>query len=191
MELTGSRPTIQVEETQTLGAVSESLAQRLGGGLNLALKEVEQMSWFVQGSATIMSTPPLYGIDGPRICLRNMEVVAFAIWALNTGVGGSFTFDCLKYSVSPTAPAAGTSIFTTAPIYTAHASIQKFNTMWLYDLTGAGATLVNPNGAAINTPALDGTASLLNANEWLLWKITSLPTGFCSDFQFTLFTRPR
>jgi hypothetical protein len=197
-DLTKARPTIQLQETQFKGAVSESFAQRVGAGLNMALTEVERTTWFLQGGLNAMkaglNTLPRYSLDGPRVCLRNTEVVAFSLFTGQSGNTGTYEIDILRMQTSTQNPSTGTSIFSTTPQYTLSA-ISHSNSMWIYDLVN-GANLIPtgslPVGDTANSPALDPTDGLISAYEWLVMKIVSIPPyGVAADLQFTLYTRPR
>lgn len=134
---------IQVEETQYAAAVSSSVAQRLGSGINfINLYQHTDRSWVLNGNYGV-STGAQSGVDGAIPIWRDMEIIGFFMFNYVNGVSGTTEINIMRH----TASGPGSSIFTVTPKITTAAGNQAFMMEW-YD---PAEILENPTGTTLPT----------------------------------------
>lgn len=159
--ITPSRELIQVEETRFRAAVSEAMAQKLGGSMNYILEEIyEQKSWFINGNYSILSTPFL-GIDGMEFFFTNAALIDAFMFVKTAGSGGTTSLD-IKYATTP--GGSFTSVFTTPPAI----NYQAGNFVWV----NVGSSLANTTA-----PVFSSAATALNLGTALRCDILSVQSG--------------
>ncbi len=187
-DLAGGRPTIQLEETQFRGPVSESLAQRLGSSVNMANKIYETHRWSVQGAQSEFADLSLIAVDGVRMFLKPQQIIGVGIWAFFSGTsGGPLDFTIKRHTTSGFNIAGGVEIFSTTPQWTP-GFVFPGNDCWMYDLID-GSSVKLPTGT-VNAPILDVDDGTIEAGEWLTLDILDLPANIY-NLNFQLFTRVR
>ncbi len=139
------RLNIQTDESRYRSAVSEALAQKLGGSINFINKfQKYDKHYCLNGQYNILSLP-FAGVDGMFVLPDDAIITDAAMYVKTAGNSGYTSVDCLSAS----APGATfTSIFTTVPQITSAAG----NFSWCY--TGASI----PNTTA---PVIASTATVL------------------------------
>ncbi len=110
---------IQLEEARFRYAISEALAQKLGGSINfINEKQHSEKKWVINGAYQGAATPFL-GLDGLLVAEFDMEI--FNVWMFNHDAGGSGTTELdIKTATAP--GGSYSSIFTTTPKVTSAAA---------------------------------------------------------------------
>jgi len=174
-DITPQRLLIQIEETRSKAAVSESTMTRMGAMNNfLALKECSQHDMNLNNAYNIIATPNL-AIDGFLTFPFNFEIVeAYIFSGSSTGSGGTTNLD-VKWK--PQASGSYASIFSTTPKF-AGGTAPAF---------GSANTTFADTG--FTSPVLSKTQ--FNANDILRFDLLGAATGDVNGAYLKLFIRPR
>ena len=140
-DISPQRKQIQVEETRYSAAVSSSVAQRIGAGINfINLFQHTDRSWVLNGRYGF-TTGAQTGVDGTIAIWRDMEIVGFFMFNEISGSSGTTEINIKRH----TASGVGTSIFTPKIVYTAGNLV--YMSVWYSPLE----ILENPSGTTLPT----------------------------------------
>lgn len=172
-DITASRKNIQVEETRYRSAVSESVAQKLGGSINfINTYQHSEKQWFVNGKYGLL-TIPFNAIDGLVLANFNLTIINAFMFVRQAGSGGDTTLD-IKYSTTP--GGAWTSIFSTKPSINYAAG----DFAWCY----VSSAFSNTTAPVLSTTSIDA--------GWVMrCDITSAQSGDARGCGLVLHYKPR
>lgn len=159
-EITGERKFIQVEEAANRAAVSESLAFRLGAGLNfINRRQYDTRKIALDGSYWVV-TAPQYGVEALEPFPYDIEIFNVAMYNMVPGSGGTTELDV---KVTPTSGGTFTSIFTVTPKIASTAGANNYflksDENGSNNTAGTGQTMPTWNASMI-----DGVTGHLNVD---------------------------
>jgi hypothetical protein len=172
-EVTAARKMIQIEETQTRGALSESLAQKLGAmGNFINLYQHSEKQFFINGD-TAYVTLPFLAVDGFTFFQYNATIIDVWMYVQTNGASGTLELD-LKRATTP--GGAFSSIFTTTPKIQAAAG----NNIWIH-----------VGSAVANTTAPVLSVTDVNAGDAIRCDIIQSPAAGMTGCGIIIHYRPR
>lgn len=177
-DISPQRKMIQVEETAYSAAVSSSVAQRMGAGINFinAYQHTDR-SWVLNGRYGV-STGAQSGVDGTIAIWRDMEIVGFFMFNQAAGSSGNTEVNIKRH----TASGSGTSIFTVTPKIAYTAGNLVYMSVWYDPLE----VLENPAGTTLPT----FVSRDLNKGDALSLDFVERQSG-AESLTITLALRPR
>jgi hypothetical protein len=174
-DLTELRRNVQIEETRFRFAVSESLAQKLGGSINfINNKQYDTKAFFANGPYNITGVNET-AVDGLYVFPFDVEVFEAAMFNIVAGSGGTTTLDVLRATASG---GAFSTIFSTKPAIASTAGASA------YIRTGG-------SGTGLTAPVLTSTPFDIDAGHAIRLDFTGKQTGSPENCGLILYMRPR
>lgn len=177
MDLSPERKNLQVEESRTKFAVSESFAQKLGASVNFINNfQYDTKDFFANGTYNITGVNET-AFDGLYVFPFDVTIFFVAMFSSVAGSGGTTRLDIKRTTASGTTFA---TIFTTPPAIASTAD----HTDEAYIYTGG-------TGTGMTAPVLIGGTYDINAGDAIRADFLSKQTGSAQNTGILVYFRPR